>query len=176
MSSFDIITGAVDADLMALMREADAASGRIDIVGGVIPAGDDPQLAQRIRARNAVLVNRDVAYKLREYPLGFDSGVAVGAGLVATITSQPQIPFRVERLVVPSDIAGSFVLEDFIVGKNPQLANSTPVPARVFDERAVGVRLSGDTAQVSQNVTIRCQNISGAGVRFRAAVIGSALD
>jgi hypothetical protein len=78
--------------------------------------------------------------------------------------------------VIPSDIGGSFVVDDLQVGKNSQFANDQPVPARVFDERAVGVRLRADTAQVSQNVVLRVTNVSGAPLRFRACVIGTALD
>lgn len=170
---YDIVTGAMDDDLRGLL-EAESGRGPIDIVGAEGPA--DPAMAQQILSRNAAVIKRDPNYVLREYPLGFDSETAVGAAVQVSITTQPQIPFKVERLVVPSDIAGSFVVDELVVGKNPQLAANVAVPARVFDERAVGVRLRGDTAQVSQNVTLRVTNISGAAVRFRAAVIGASLD
>ena len=171
--SYDIITGAMqlDPDLAALLS---AESSGIEIVGGTAPAS--PSQIQNIQGRNAVLVQKDQDWVLREYPLGFDSEVAIAAGATATITTQPQIPFRVERLVVPSDLAGSFVVEELTVGKNPQLAANVGVPARIYDERAVGMRLRGDTAQISQNVSLRVTNISGAPVRFRAAIIGAALD
>ena len=142
--------------------------------------GDDSDAAAtliaRARANNAVVVRENMPTKSRIYPLGFDSTVVVPPGVQATINSQPQVTFRVERLVVPSDFGGSFVLDDFIVGKNSQFANEVAVPARIFDERAEGVRLRGDTAQTSQNVVLKVTNVSGAGIRFRAAVIGTALD
>jgi hypothetical protein len=169
-----IVTG-LDADILELLQAEGAGSG-IEIVGNVSPAGDDPGLTQAILGRSAAVVRTQKDYKLREYPLGFDSQVAIAAGATVLVNSPPQIPFRVERLVIPSDIAGSFVVEEFTVGKNPQFASNIPVPGRVFDERAVGVRLRGDTAQVAQNVSCRITNISGAPVRFRAAVIGAALD
>lgn len=165
-----IITG--DADLDALLASSSGYPA-MEIVGA---AEANPELARAITARDAVVLKPQRDLRLREYPLGFDSEAAVPAGGTATITTQPQVLFRVERLIVPSDIAGSFVVEELTVGKNPQLASITPVPARVYDERAVGVRLKGDTAQVSMNVSLRVTNISGAAVRFRGAVIGAALD
>lgn len=172
--SYDIVTGAMDPDLAALL-EAES-SGQIEIVGAQMDPSTEAAVRQRLISKGAVLVNREERYKLREFPLGFDSEANVAAGATVTVTTQPQIPFRVERLVVPSDLAGSFVVEELTVGKNPQLAAVVGVPARVFDERAVGVRLRGDTAQVSQNVSLRITNISGAPVRFRACVIGASLD
>lgn len=172
--SYEIVTGAMDPDLAALLSAE--SSGEIEIVGAAMAPGNQEALKQQLLAKNAVLVQRNEMFKRREFPLGFDSEANVGAGATITVTTQPQIPFRVERLVVPSDLAGSFVVEELTVGKNPQLAAVVGVPARVFDERAVGVRLHGDTAQVSQNVSLRITNISGAAVRFRACVIGTALD
>lgn len=167
-----IVTGDTDLDEM-LQAEA---SGQYEIVGAAAPSADDPSMARAIERRDAVVVQQRRDMKLREYPLGFDSLAPVPAAATATIATQPQVLFRVERLVVPSDIAGAFVVEELTVGKNPQLASLTAVPARIYDERAVGVRLKGDTAQVSMNVSLRVTNVSGAAVRFRAAVIGAAID
>jgi hypothetical protein len=94
----------------------------------------------------------------------------------ASITTRPQVPFRLDRLVVPSDLAGLFTIDDVKVGKNSQFAAEGAVPARIFQENGVGVCLKGDTAQISMNVTIRVTNISGAASMFRAAVIGPAVE
>ena len=69
------------------------------------------------------------------------------------------------------------MIEDVIVGKNSQLASNTVgLPARMFDERGVGVRLAGDTAQISQDITLKITNVSGAPARFRAGIIGPAVE
>jgi hypothetical protein len=90
--------------------------------------------------------------------------------------SFPQIVFRPERLVIPSDIAGQFLVNQIIVGKNPQQVSADPIPGRVFDERGVGVRLSMDTAQISQQITLNVTNIGGAPAVFRAAMIGPSVE
>lgn len=169
-----------------------------DIAGDMEVVGQDAELAQLLAAagqnaglapsqmksiaadlvsKGALLVRQQGFTKAREYPLGFVTPAAVGPGLSSSATTRPQVIFRSERLVIPSDIGGSFVIDDLIVGKNSQFAaTDTAVPARVFDERAVGVRLKGDTAQVSQNVQIAMTNISGAAITFRACVIGSVVE
>lgn len=114
--------------------------------------------------------------RVREYVQGFDSLTAIPAAGVQTITQRPQIPFRPERLVVPSDIAGMFLLQDVKVGKNSQFASTQAVPARVFDEKAVGVRLGLDTAQISQDLVLVPINFSAGAQRFFAAMIGTALE
>jgi hypothetical protein len=188
------IVGA-DADYNALMRAA-AGIGRPDsmdmldrmaiagIHGGYVGAEVNPSqamieqaVAMRMAQQGIVTSTRGPT-KAREYPIGFDSGaVLIPNGASVSITNRPQVVFRVERLVIPSDIGGGFVVEDVIVGKNSQFASNTVgLPARVFDERGVGVRLAGDTAQISQDITLKITNVSGAPARFRAAIIGPAVE
>lgn len=130
----------------------------------------------RRMVNTGLVVTPERPTKAREFPLGFESPAAVPAGGAATITSRPQIPFRGERLIVPSDIAGSFSILDLRVGKNSQFTSSGAVPARTFQENAVGIRLMLDTAQISQDVTLQVLNIGGAPQIFRAAIIGSAVE
>jgi len=120
-----------------------------------------------------VLVERPLR-DIREYPLGFfQSGIGVCVGAVDVI-SRPQIVFRGERLVVPTGTADLFSLIDVKVGNRSQLANSTALPAQVFAENAVGVRLALDTATVAQDIAITVENISSDNATFMAALIGTA--
>lgn len=152
------------------------------ILGEDVPGipGLDAKAAQAVMAQkiaNASLLTRTAApTKAREYPLGFLSDAQVAAGATVRITSRPQVVFRGERLIIPSDIAGQFQVNDIIVGKTSQKVSTTPVPARVFDERGVGVRMTMDTAQISQDVVLDVTNIGGAPATFRAAIIGSAVE
>lgn len=132
-------------------------------------------IAER-RAQAGALIHDRTPSKSREYPLGFVSAAPIAAGGSARITTRPQVPFRLDRLTVPSDIAGLFTIDDVKVGKNSQFAAEGAVPARIFQENAVGVCLKGDTAQISMDVTISVTNISGASATFRAAVIGPAVE
>lgn len=115
--------------------------------------------------------------KAREFPLGFDFPAGVAPAITESVVSAPQILFRIERLVIPSDIGGSFIVEEIVVGKNPQFAATrVGVPARGFDERAVGVSLMGDTATVNQDVILKVENIAAAPIRFQAMIIGTAIE
>lgn len=160
-----------DDDLSQLLAIAGAAkrAGR--------PMGQAFRAALAMRRANAgTLLETRGPTKSREYVIGLESTAAIAAGAAARVSTQPQVPFRVDRVVVPSDIAGSFVISDIKVGKNSQLAAEGNISCRTFQENAVGVSLKGDTAQVSQFVTIAVQNISGGALTFRASVIGPAVE
>jgi hypothetical protein len=131
-------------------------------------------MAQKIARSRALMASRGPT-KSREYPLGFGP-ITIPPGAVSVVPAQPQVPFRADRLVIPSDIAGGLLVQDVRVGKNSQFAAAGAVPARVFDERGVGVRLRGDTAQVSQIISISAQNVTLANIVFTAAIIGPAVE
>lgn len=160
------------ADLLAI---AGADEALANVPPGTSAAAMQQAIANKI-AQNGLLVTNTRPTKARQFPLGFESAAAIAPGATAAITSRPQVPFRGERLTVPSDIAGSFSILDLRVGKNSQFVNAGAVPARVFQENATNMSLQCDTAQISQDVTINVQNIGGAPQTFRAALMGSALD
>ena len=112
----------------------------------------------------------------REYVMGIDSVATIAAAATSSLTSRPQVVFRPDRLVVPSTIAGSFLINDLKVGKNSQFVNGTAVPAEAFTQGAVGVRLKMDTTQISQDILISVTNISAGALRFNAALIGPAVE
>lgn len=153
-----------------------AASGDMTaILSGEIPSGMQDPITQALLQRGAVLTGQYQPNKGREYPIGFGP-VTCPVGTVVPITVQPQIVFRPERLIVPSDIAGQFDIVDIIVGKNPQVAANNPIAARTFDEQSVGVRLRMDTCQISQQIILRVTNVGGAPAVFRATMIGTAVE
>lgn len=125
------------------------------------------------RASGGTLLKESSPTKSRQYVLGFDSVALVGAGLSATIVSQPQVIFRPERLVVSQP---GFLIQDFRVGKNSQFASAGAVPSEAFQANAFGVRLKCDTAQVSSQITIIVTNITAGGIRFTAALFGDAVE
>jgi len=148
----------------------------MSILGADGGAGAMSPLVQAKLAQASLLTRTQGPTKAREYPLGFLSDAQIGAGAQARIISRPQVVFRGERLIIPSDIAGQFQVNDIIVGKTSQKVSTTPVPGRVFDERGVGVRMQMDTAQISQDVVLDITNIGGAAATFRAAIIGAAVE
>ena len=176
-----------DPDLAYLMaasgRRLSTSAGydRLSIVGAegggmeISPAMLEQAMAQRL-ARGAVLTQTDSPERAREYPLGFVSAAAVAAAGTVQVVSRPQVVFRPERLFVPSDIAGQFTINQIVVGKNPMQASFDPLPARIFDERSVGVRMVMDTAQISQDCVLNVTNIGGAPAFFRAALVGPVVE
>lgn len=126
--------------------------------------------------KQAQLVQTREPTRSREYPLGFDTVSTVAAGATVDVITRPQVIFRIDRFVVPASIAASFLIVDIKVGKNSQFVASAAVPAETFSNNSFGVRLKGDTAQISQDVLLRVTNISGSALRFFAAIIGPALE
>jgi hypothetical protein len=110
---------------------------------------------------------------IREFPLGFGP-TSFPAGTEASVISRPQVVFRGERLVVPSTVAPFFSIIDIKVGNRSQLVNSVALPAQMFIETAVGIRLSFDTAAVAQDVALIVANGTATATTFQAAIIGTA--
>jgi len=111
----------------------------------------------------------------RRLPLGVRSNGNIPGGTNATIKNQPQVLFRLERFVVPSDIAGFFDIDDIIVGTASVFAAQGAVPARAFDEQATSVLLGTDTNQPATDLTTKVTNIDAAPHLFRACYIGVAV-
>jgi hypothetical protein len=114
--------------------------------------------------------------KARTFPFGLQADGVTLAGAAGSVTRRPQTPIKIARLVIPSSIAGAFVITDLKVGKDSQFVGSDPIPAETFIPTAVGVELKGDTANVGHDVTVAFTNISGAPQQFRAALIGPAVE
>ena len=127
------------------------------------------------RIQQGAIVRDSSPTKSREYVIGFDT-TSVAAGANASPSKRPQVLFRPERIIIPSNIALDFVVVDVKVGKNSQFVQSGEVPAVVFTEGSFGVRLKMDTVQVSMDLTLTVRNTSGNTRNFTAAVIGPAVE
>lgn len=142
--------------------------------------GIDEQVRQQaiaqIVAKNGLVMRQQQPTSSRRFPMGFESNGLVAAGTSVTIVSRPQVLFRGERLTVPSDIAGDFVLDDLKIGKNSQLVAEGAIPCRVLQENAVDAEMQLDTAQVSQDISLSVTNIAGADRTFRASLLGRAAE
>lgn len=127
-------------------------------------------------AHNKALLRTRGPTKARYFPLGVPA-TTIAAGAASTITVRPQVPFRPQRFIVPSDIAGAFTIGDIRVGKNSQFVTADAVPARAFQEDASsGIEFGFDTAQVSQDISVVANNISAAQQVFRAIFMGQAVE
>ncbi len=179
----DITAGTDDYDLIAGLDD-DESAGELELISGAAAQN------QKLRARNAMLqqalaqkiaqastlVKERPANKGRTVPLGFDSETPIDPGLTRRIITRPQVVFKGLRPVVSPDIAGSFLIQDIIVGKNSQFAASGGIPARTFEGNSFGVELDLDTAQIGQDVIMVVQNISATPTRFIATLIGKSIE
>lgn len=148
-------------------------------VAGADDAISDAQreaIVTRVMAQNALVLKDSKPTKARRFPLGFVSNGTIASGDSATITSRPQVLFKGQRLVVPSDIAGDFTIDDVKVGKDSQFVAEGAIPARMLQENAVDVAFELDTAQISQDISVSVTNIAGAPRIFRAGLVGKAAE
>jgi hypothetical protein len=154
-----------------------------DILGAILKRRQQGNAKKQAMARD--LLRRRVAAgsllrsvsprSSREYALGLGSTSVQGNGS-ANINVQPQVIFRPERLVVPSNIAVDFLITDIKVGKNSQLVSTGALPAVMFTENAFGVRLKMDTAQISMFVTISVTNQNANARNFQGGLVGPAVE
>jgi hypothetical protein len=141
--------------------------------------------ANKKKAAAAALMNKRISAgallrgvpprQSREYALGLGS-TSVAGNSSANINVQPQVIFRPERLVVPSNLAIDFLITDIKVGKNSQLVSTGALPAVMFTEVAFGVRLKMDTCQISMFVTISVTNQNPAARNFQGGIVGPAVE
>jgi hypothetical protein len=129
----------------------------------------------RRRVNSGTLLRSVAPRSSREYALGLGS-TSVAGNSSANINVQPQVIFRPERLVVPSNVAVDFLITDIKVGKNSQLASTGALPAVMFTETAFGVRLKMDTAQISMFVTISVTNQNANARNFQGGLVGPAVE
>jgi len=113
----------------------------------------------------------------RRYFLGFEPTL-VRAGEEVTIEARPQIPFAVERLLVPSSIGGSFQILDILI--NGESVNSIALselglPAALFSENSMHLSPGNnlvETFRPNELIGIRVKNVSERDAEFCASMIG----
>lgn len=117
--------------------------------------------------------------------LGFGRHTFVAGAVTAVqMTAFPQVPFRVDRLVmIVTRSAGAAAIgvavNDVRVGTKSQFAGTASLPAEMFAVNAVGMSLKGDTAQPGNSITIDVEITAapGAGesVIVQPSIMGDAL-
>ena len=181
----DILGDLLDGEFVGDGSDGSQAWGESgdDILGAVVRKKRQRNARKQAMARD--LMARRVASgallrsvpprNAREYALGLGSTSVAGTSS-ANINVQPQVIFRPERLVVPSNLAVDFLITDIKVGKNSQLVSTGALPAVMFTEQAFGVRLKMDTAQISMFVTVSVTNQNPAARNFQGGLVGPAVE
>jgi hypothetical protein len=127
---------------------------------------------------HAVAVVQRPQDRRREFPVGLVSPGPTAFGTSAQATAFPQVTFRPERLVIPSQIAPFFTIDAIIVGKDNQSVSFDPIPATMFSEVGVGVRLNLKTAVVGMQIIVRFTNVDPLQQTraFSGGIIGTAVE
>ena len=164
--------------------ESGAFVGDSDLIGAFLRSQKNKNAGRQAAAAQALMCKRIAAGALlrgvpprssREYALGLGS-TSVSGSSSANINVQPQVIFRPERLVIPSNLAVDFLITDIKVGKNSQLVSTGALPAVMFTEVAFGVRLKMDTCQISMFVTISVTNQNPAARNLQGGIVGPAVE
>ncbi len=180
-STTEILGDLLDGDDESGKQEFVGDDSGDDILGAILKkhkSTDKKALARdllRRRVQAGTLMRSVSPRSSREYALGLGS-TSVAGNSSANINVQPQVIFRPERLVVPSNIAVDFLITDIKVGKNSQLVSTGALPAVMFTENAFGVRLKMDTAQISMFVTISVTNQNPNARNFQGGLVGPAVE
>lgn len=148
-------------------------SGDEELISGSDYVGEDPDIAHLLAmgaaaSRGGHLPGRKVAtvnarqglWKRHYLPLNLTSGTTVAAAGTGTLQNNPQRLFKPSRLVIPSDVAGLFSVLNIFIGVKPQLVATGGMPGRLFSETSFDSGFEGDTAQISQAVSVQVQNNS----------------
>lgn len=133
------------------------------------------QRVQQVQPR-VVQVRRSEPQRVRRLNLGLRSLIEVPSLDVQDIATRPQMLFRIEKMIVPSDIAGSFDILDLKVGNKSQFVASGPISARTYSQETQGAEIHCDTAELGKEIMVTVRNTSGAALRFQATLIGTVAD
>lgn len=180
-----------DQDISGSQAPYDIVGEAKQALGIAIPAVQNavargalrPQAAQAMGAllqQGAVSVqptgfgNRQLRRQICPLPI-----TKVLKGTEALITLTPQRGFRVERLVLQSDAAGTSkcVVNSINVGATPQFVSDGSVPIQAFANVAISTSLRGDTASPGITITLRVQNLDAVNDETITGVFyGEAID
>jgi hypothetical protein len=124
-----------------------------------------------VNGRGMRLVPSPLTGQFRRQPMGIKS-LAIAAGATVPVTLTPKDAFRPERLSIPSDLAGYFVVSSLMVGNSNEFATSEEIPARLFQEDATEITFGADTCPANGSITFNVKNTSSVTRDFRAALVG----
>ena len=152
----------------------DIVGAEYDAVGDVLDdlLADDSAGAispQAFRRGVKTKVNR----VLRRFPIGLGA-TSVAAAATLTISVNPQLPFKIERLLIPG--SAGLLITDLKVGTVSQFVAPGSIPVEVFAADSIGVFLKGDTAVPGVNIDLTVNNPTGGAIVLSGAYIGVALQ
>lgn len=139
----------------------------------VVPRGFYP-MAAPVAPPPAPQAVQVPAGRAREQVLGLPR-TSVASNATEEVLSRPEITFRPSRLLIGSNIADQFLINDIKVGNVSQLPNTDPIPALGYIETAVGTAMALDTCNIGQSISVDVTNVSACTLDFTGAFWGTAL-
>ncbi len=91
--------------------------------------------------------------KTRSFPLGFPPKRNLRKGDTFTVEARPQVTFLAKRLVIPSDVAGAFRVDDLRIGRASAFGFS--IDARSFTEKEPPFHLKAPEIEAGTPVMLR---------------------
>jgi hypothetical protein len=139
----------------------------VELVGAARRAARRPVAAGRAKGMRSPR-----GFLWRRQALGCNGSAVVAPTASVTITSFPQSDFKAKRLIVSSDIAFDFDIQETKVGQQSQLVSAGAMPASAFSEVAVSAYVDWDTANLGNQISIIVTNVGAVNRSWRAAIIG----
>jgi hypothetical protein len=116
----------------------------------------------------------------RQVPMGIYGEVPID-GKPHDLEAEVKTPwFDVQRVLVPSDIAGYWVIDDVLVDGKSQFPHTGSVPCRTFQENAVGIRVMFTRGILGKKIVVRVRSLvpqtsePPRTAEFRMTLIGAA--
>ncbi len=170
---FDILG---DDEAQALLGELLGYSD-YDILGAARRSPAASRLMQQRAAQRGAVVTRRSPSNVRRLGLPFDTGsTLIAAAAQATITVQPNVTIRPERLKVAPSCADAFRITSVAIGRRLQFAAGGSIHASLYSALNPNNQVQWDTADKREPIEMVVVNDSGAGARFMAELIGTVVE
>lgn len=163
-----------DEDLLNALSIGAARRGKHKKASAFRRAAQKIAAYRKIDPGAVAVRQRDLSTR-RRFPLGFQP-TTVSAGATSNIPAAPQDMFRPERLVIPSDIAFDFGVQDVKVGNTSQLVSGGEVPAALFTEVSIDTHVHFKTAEIGNQISVSVRNKTSGDIEFSAGIIGTVVQ
>lgn len=178
----------IEALLSGRWDDAYGAIGAWDIIGqqgldtpspatsnlqGQIAALSNKLAELRAIDPNAIAVAQRQLTTRRRQTIGFTPAIDVQPGDAFELRAEIQEVFRLERLMIPSELAPFIIINDAKVGTVSQFANSAPIPASMFSEVSTFSNVDWRTANLGNDIVLACTNIGAQAIDVYAGAVGT---
>ena len=163
-----------EEDLLHALSMGEARKGKHQRASALKRAAQKLSAYRKIDP-GAVAIRQRELNKRRRFPLGFQP-TTVPAGATSNIPAAPQDMFRPERLVIPSDSAFDFGVQDVKVGNTSQLVSGGEVPAALFTEVAIDTHVHFKTAEIGNQISVSVRNKTIGEIEFSAGIVGTVVQ